>query len=309
MTLETKSKPPLKLRLPATSANLGPCFDAAALALTLHLEIEAVEASEFSIAASGRSPEVCSSLENNLLLETYRSVLEAEGREVGPLAIDMRNGIPLGMGCGSSAATRLAAVALAAHFGSLEWGSGEERRERILFEAARLEGHPDNVAACWLGGFTVASCDAGRVYTASIHPEVPWSVLLALPQKPLATVSARGLLPDHYSRADVVANIQAAALLSAAFAQGRGDLLRIAMRDRVHQPYRSEVCPLLPQLLPLAGAHGILAAALSGAGPAVILILESEAFLGQAQQAVRKMLSGGEEVELLACGIEARGAD
>jgi homoserine kinase len=298
----------LRLRLPATSANLGPCFDAAALALKLYLEVEATPAKEFSIDATGRSPEICGALKNNLLIETYRGILTANGRDILPLAIRMRNDIPLGMGCGSSAATRLAAVALAAHFGDLDWGR-EDRPDRILFEATLLEGHPDTVAACWLGGFTVASCADGRVYTASVSPPLTWSVLLALPQDPLPTESARALLPDIYSRADVVANIQATALLSAAFALGRGDLLHIAMRDRVHQPYRYEVCPLLPRLLPLAGTHGILGAALSGAGPAVLLILESDSdakpdvVSEKAKLAVSEAV-GEEEVELLRCEIE-----
>jgi homoserine kinase len=111
----------MHIRLPATSANLGPCFDAAALALALHLEVRAQRAAEFSLHASGRNPEICGSLKKNLLIETYREVLAAEGRAVVPLSLDVVNGIPLGMGCGSSAAVRLAATALAAHFGGLGW--------------------------------------------------------------------------------------------------------------------------------------------------------------------------------------------
>jgi len=141
----------VRLQLPATSANLGPGFDTLALALELFLEIEAEAAATFSIECSGRNPEICGDLNNHLLLETYRSVLAAEHRTAVPLALRMKNGIPLGMGLGSSAAVRLAAVALAAHFGSLAWSSG-----RIVEVAAGLEGHPDNVAACWYGGFTVA---------------------------------------------------------------------------------------------------------------------------------------------------------
>jgi len=101
------------LRLPATSANLGPGFDAAAVALDFYLEIEAEPAAEFSIAATGRDWERCARTEHNLILEIYKGLLESNGRQVIPLAIRMRNGIPLGMGCGSSAAGRLAAIALA----------------------------------------------------------------------------------------------------------------------------------------------------------------------------------------------------
>jgi len=136
-----------RLRLPATSANLGPGFDAVAVALDFYLEIEAEPAEEFSIAATGRDRERCARLDDNLILEIYKELLTSHEKPIVPLAIRMVNGIPLGMGCGSSAAGRLAAVALAVHFGQLGWSS-----ERILEEACVLEGHPDNAAACWLGG-------------------------------------------------------------------------------------------------------------------------------------------------------------
>ena len=177
----------------------------------------------------------------------------------------MKNDVPLGMGCGSSATGRLAAIALAVHFGELGWTP-----DRILEEACALEGHPDNAAACWLGGFVVAASEGRSVHLARISsapqtgerswcsPRNRWQPVRPAPCFLQATPSA-----------DVVANIQAVSLLGLAFAQGRGDLLRVAMEDRIHQPYRSEICPMLPRLLPLAGSYGILGTALSGAGPAV----------------------------------------
>ena len=290
----------LRLRLPATSANLGPGFDAVALALSFALEIDASRAESFSLSATGRNADLCSSMQNNLLLETYRGLLHAQGAPVVPLAIEMRNGIPLGMGCGSSAAVRLAAAALASHFGELGWD-----RDRILTEASLLEGHPDNTAACWLGGMAVASCEGGRVYAASIQPTASWRVLLAMPGRPLATTAARAVLPDGYDRSDTVANIQRAALLTAAFALGKADLLRIAMQDAIHQPYRGEMCPLLPALLPLAGREGILGVALSGAGPAVLLLVESAAEVRRARELVLEQAADCPEIELMECAIEA----
>src|SRR5580698_10556328 len=112
-----------QLPLPATSANLGPGFDAAAVALDVFLEIEAEPAQEFSIAASGRDADRCAKLDDNLVRETYKQILSGHERAIVPLAIRMVNGIPLGMGCGSSAAARLAAIALAVHFGELDWDS------------------------------------------------------------------------------------------------------------------------------------------------------------------------------------------
>ncbi len=111
----------LHLRLPATTANLGPGFDAVALALQLHLDVRAETAPSFRIEASGRDPEICGALENNLLIETYRDILKEQDRPIIPLHLRMHNEIPLGMGCGSSAAVRLAAATLASHFGELGW--------------------------------------------------------------------------------------------------------------------------------------------------------------------------------------------
>ncbi len=292
-----------RLRLPATSANLGPGFDAAAVALDFFLEIEAEPAAEFSIAASGRDQERCSRIENNLILGIYRNLLESNGRPVIPLAIRMANAIPLGMGCGSSAAGRLAAIALAVHFGQLGWSS-----ERILEEACMLEGHPDNAAACWLGGFVITACEDRTVHVARVIPPAEWRAIVVLPADPLATSKARAVLPASYSRVDVVANTQSVALLGLAFAQARADLLHVAMKDRIHQPYRAPICPLMPPLLPLAGAHGILGAALSGAGPSVLVIVGGEGKLAEASAAIHDALAGQLQPELLVCRFLADGA-
>jgi homoserine kinase len=290
----------VRLRLPATSANLGPGFDALALALKLYLEIEAQPAAEISIRAAGRNADVCSALENNLLVETYRKTLAAAGRPFVPQAITMRNEIPLGMGCGSSAAVRLAGVALAVHVGELGWD-----REQILTEAARLEGHPDNVAACWMGGFAASATCGDRVRAVTLTPPAAWRAVLVLPERPLATAASRAVLPDRYGRSDVVANLQSMALLAVAVATGRGDLMADAMRDRLHQPYRAKECPLLPALLPLAGQAGILGVALSGAGPGVLLLGESERAAAGAEERVRAVVAeNGADAGLAGMGIE-----
>jgi homoserine kinase len=127
---------------------------------------------------------------------------------------------------------------------------------------------------------TVSSRTKDGLVTATCGLNLTWSLLLALPSASLSTQKARALLPAHYSRQDAVSNIQATALLVAAFAQGRDDLLRTAMQDRLHQPYRMEACPLLPLLLPLAemaGNPAIRGVALSGAGPSILLIAGNNA--------------------------------
>lgn len=292
----------VRLRLPATSANLGPGFDAAAVALDFYLDLEAAPAAEFSIAATGRDWQRCARIEDNLVLGVYRRILKDHGRPVVPLAIQMKNEIPLGMGCGSSAAGRLAAIALAVHFGELDWDA-----ERIIDEAYKLEGHPDNVAACWLGGLVTAACEGAKVRAAQVRAPAEWRAIVALPAKPLATSEARAVLPAEYSREDVIANIQSAALLGLAFVQARGDLLRTAMADRIHQPYRAPFCPLLPLVLPLAGRNGILGVALSGAGPAVLAVVEGAARLEGASRAIRQATQAEQDVELVLCRFSDAG--
>ncbi|HEX7730594.1 MAG TPA: homoserine kinase [Terracidiphilus sp.] len=294
---------PFRLRLPATSANLGPGFDAAAVALDFFLEIEAEPAEQFSIAATGRDAERCARLTDNLILDTYNRLLAEHGIATRPLALRMNNGIPLGMGCGSSAAGRLAAIALAAHFGPIPLTS-----EQVLEEATALEGHPDNAAACWLGGFVTAATEGRSVFAARVTPPAEWRAIVVLPADPLATATARALLPESYSRRDAVSNVQSVALLGLAFAQARGELLHVAMKDRMHQPFRSRVCPLLQPLLGLAGREGVLGVALSGAGPAVLVVVESEEKLLAASAAIRESLAAAQASELLHCRFEPLGA-
>ncbi|MDQ2834992.1 MAG: homoserine kinase [Acidobacteriota bacterium] len=293
--------PPLHLRLPATSANLGPGFDALGLAMALYLTIDAAPADAFHIQATGRNADQCAIIDNNLILTTYLDVLTSNAIDAPRLHLQLHNEIPLGMGCGSSATALLAGVLLADHFGNLRW-----TRQQILEEACRREGHPDNVAACLLGGMTISSMDDQAVTTATCGEDLDWALLLALPAAGLATSKARALLPATYSRQNAVANIQATSLLVAAFTQNRPELLRIAMRDRIHQPYRMQACPLLPQLLPLLGTHPVLwGVALSGAGPSVLLIAprsETNGLLPAIRQA-----AGDPDLEILQTHI-ARGA-
>ena len=155
-----------------------------------------------------------------------------------------------------------------------EWGAAHRRRdgwrrsrwlsisdnwagrdEQILEEASALEGHPDNAAACWLGGYVSAATEGRTVHVARVTPPAQWRAIVVLPAEPLATSKARAVLPASYTRDDVIANLQSVSLLGLAFAQARGDLLRVAMCDRIHQPYRAAICPMLPRS-PASGGPG-----------------------------------------------------
>jgi len=305
MPSKASSPKPFRISLPATSANLGPAFDAAALAMDFYIKIEARPGKEFAIRATGRDQEICGALENHLILRTYREVLEGAGAVPMPLSIRIANEIPIGKGCGSSAAARLAGIALAVHFGRLRWTDAQ-----IIGEASRREHHPDNASACWMGGLTVARMVAeAEAQVVCIRPKGKWPLLLAVPSQSLSTEEARHVLPAQYSRADAVTNIQNSMLLLAAFTQGRHDLLSVALADRIHQPYRARLCPLLPCLQELKGRDGILGAVLSGAGPSVLMFLDPNASAPSVRKAVAAHLSkNGLAAEVISTSIAPVGA-
>jgi homoserine kinase len=298
-----------ELILPATSANLGPAFDAAALAFSLYLRVRAEPSSEYSVAAQGRDAQFCAGGAENLILNTYREVLQRAGKQPEPLRLEVTNEIPIGKGCGSSAAARLAGIALAARWGGLDWTG-----EQIIAEASRREGHPDNAAACWLGGLaiacnTMAADGSPTVQAVRVAGTCPWPLLLAIPEEPLSTEEARRVLPGQYSRADAVFNVQSAMFLLAGFTHARSDLLRSALHDRIHEPYRAPLCPLLPALRELAGSEGILGVVLSGAGPSVLMFLQAEIAASKTMERVSKHLAQRRlKAELLLTSMAENGA-
>jgi len=303
-TMANTSRSVFKLALPATSANLGPAFDAAALAMDFYIKIDARPADDFLIVAKGRDQEICGKVENHLILNTYREVLSSAGRDTTPLSLRIDNDIPIGKGCGSSAAARLAGIALAVHFGRLKWTDAQ-----IVGEASRREHHPDNASACWMGGLTVARMSGeAEAQVAVVHPKGKWPLLLAVPDQPLSTEEARRVLPAQYSRADAVVNVQNSMLLLAAFTQNRPDLLRAALEDRIHQPYRAPLCPLLPCLQELKSTGEILGAALSGAGPSVLVFVDPQTSPRKAAKLVATQLAAKRlHAELLETAITSRG--
>jgi homoserine kinase len=291
---------PIEIVLPATSANLGPAFDAAGIAMRLHYRVRAKIAREFSIEAQGRDAEICRSLQRNLVLDTYCDMLKSAGKALVPLSIKVDNEIPIGKGLGSSAAARLAGIALAAHFGELGWSD-----DAVLKEAVRRECHGDNAAACWLGGVTLVHAEGA----VKLSVRAEWPLLVAVPESALSTEHARSVLPEQYSRADAVANIQNAMLLTAAFIEGQPELIRYALEDRIHQPYRGPLCPLLEPLRSLSGQTGVLGAALSGSGPSVLVVLNPEGDAEDTRRKIAELLhQKGLQAELLLTSMETHGA-
>jgi homoserine kinase len=257
------------VRVPASSANLGPGFDALGMALGVYLECRFRRSDSLSIEVSGRDCETISTGPDNLIWKTALAVGEKVRMSVPPIALRIDNQIPLGKGLGSSAAALTAGVAIADVLLGLGW-----KPLRILDEAARLEGHPDNVAACILGSIVASAIDSGGVARA-VRLELPerFGVAIVVPDFVLPTSKAREVLPTCYSKEDVVFNVQRAALLMAALATGTTTAFPAAIEDRLHQPYRAPLVPGLDDILKLR-APGLLGCALSGAGPSIVVFYE-----------------------------------
>jgi homoserine kinase len=258
-----------KLRVPASSANLGPGFDALGLALGIFLECRYRQAGELLIRATGRDSGEISTGPDNLIWQTALAVAAGVGETLAPIELEISNDIPLGKGLGSSAAALTAGVVIADDLLGLRW-----KPHRILDEAARIEGHPDNVAACVLGSIVASAIDAGGVARA-VRLELPehYGIAVVVPDFVLPTSQARSVLPESYSKADTIFNVQRSALLIAALATGTTSAFPTALEDRLHQPYRVALIPGLEEILRLR-APGLLGCALSGAGPSILVFYE-----------------------------------
>lgn len=257
------------VRVPASSANLGPGFDALGLALGVYLTCRFRRSEKLLISAEGRDSGQISVGRDNLIWQTALSVAESLGARMPPIELQIRNDIPLAKGMGSSAAALTAGVVIADQVLGLHW-----KPLRILDEAARLEGHPDNVAPCTLGSIVASAIDSGGV-TRAVRLDLPqrFGLAVVVPDFDLPTSKARSVLPDSYSRADAVFNVQRASLLIAALAAGSTAAFPAALEDRFHQPYREALVPGLHEILKLR-APGLLGCALSGAGPSILVFYE-----------------------------------
>ncbi|MDQ6704505.1 MAG: homoserine kinase [Acidobacteriota bacterium] len=254
------------VRVPASSANLGPGFDALGLALELYLECHFETAGELRIEVAGRDANCIPTGADNLIWRTALAIAANSGRELPPIFLRIRNDIPLGKGLGSSAAALTAGVVIADQLLESNWS-----RDRILDEAARLEGHPDNVAACVLGSVVASAIDSeGAARTVRLDWPANFGVGVVAPDFVLPTSKARAVLPECYPRADAIFNIQCATLLIAALATGTAAAFPAALDDRMHQSYRASLVPGLADILKLR-APGLLGCALSGAGPSVLV--------------------------------------
>jgi homoserine kinase len=265
----------VKIRVPASTSNLGPGFDCFGLALKLYLTVTATSVPGASepcrVTTTGaKENEVLPRNAVNLIYRAMSFAAQRENVSLPPVELNAHNEIPLASGLGSSAAAIVAGIKLSA----LLTGKAISNQS-ILNYATEFEGHPDNVAASIFGGF-VASCIRrdGTVLSTRFEWSAQVRVVVVSPHSQLPTHVARAALPRTITRLDAVHNLQRTAVFTAAIAQHRYELLWEAMRDRLHQPYRESLVPGLAEALALPRMPGLLGIALSGAGPSIVALVD-----------------------------------
>lgn len=241
----------VSVRVPATSANIGPGFDCLGLAVDLW----------GIITVERREPSPADDPMASMAITAALKVFERAGEAAGPLAVSYEGDIPIARGLGASAVARVGGLVAAN-----ELTGGGMDRDELLVIATELEGHADNVAPAIFGGLQASVVEDGKVLHTAVPLPAGLQCVLFVPEFRIATKDARRVLPDSLSRADAVHNIGRAALLVAAMARGRFDLLNAATQDRLHQPARSQLFPAMTAIFEAARAAGAHAAYLSGSG-------------------------------------------
>jgi homoserine kinase len=247
------------VRVPASSANLGPGYDAMAAAMAMHLELEVEESGEFSFDTGGLE---VSTGRDNLIVRAFESLRPADG-----IAFRLRSEIPLTRGLGSSSAAIVAGLLAADHLYELALS-----KEEVLARATEIEGHPDNVAAAIYGGFVVCGSDPGGSPTAArFDPPEGLEGIVVIPPDEVSTELAREAIPAEVPLADAVANVSAAAMLVLGLRGADLDLIARGLEDRIHQPRRRDLYPRSMEIVDAARELGALGATISGAGPTVLV--------------------------------------
>ncbi len=255
----------ITVRVPATTANLGPGYDCLGLALGLHNEVTLSTARDLEVEIDGEGADSLPRDATHLVLSAARAAADAVGESLPPLKLHQTNRIPLARGLGSSSAAIVGGIVAANELLGLDL-----TRRRMLDIATAVEGHPDNVAPALLGGLTVCcTLEGGEVLVEHLEVAPGLSCVVAIPDFEVVTAEARRVLPGTIDHADGVFNLSRVGLIVGALVSGDFENLGDAMRDRLHQPYRAQLVPAMNAAIDAAleaGGHG---AALSGSGPTV----------------------------------------
>lgn len=259
-----------RVRVPASSANLGPGFDSLGLSLPLFTTLRVTPGRVTEVVPLGPELTGTPADSGNYVYRAMELLARRVGRNLPPVRLEIETEVPLARGLGSSAAALVGGIVAANELLGQPLDPGA-----LLDLAAREEGHPDNVAPALLGGIVVATLGVSDTAHVRLEPPPHLGVTVLVPDFELATSRARAALPDSYDRADAVHALSHTGLLVGALAQGQLDLLRGAMEDRLHQPWRAALVPGLADILANAADHGALGAALSGAGPTVLCLRDT----------------------------------
>ncbi|HXS34135.1 MAG TPA: homoserine kinase [Solirubrobacterales bacterium] len=274
------------VRVPASSANLGPGYDVLAAAVSLFLELEVEETGEFSLDAGGLE---VSTGRDNLIVRAFESLHSADG-----IAFRLRSEIPLARGLGSSAAAIVAGLFAADHLFELALS-----KEEMLTKATELEGHPDNVAAAIYGGFVICGPGDGDAPSAArFDPPGGLEGIAVIPAEEVSTERAREAIPTEIPLPDAVANVSAASRLVLGLHRADLDLVTAGLADRIHQSRRRELYPRSMELVDDAAQLGALGATISGAGPTV-LVWTTWQEAGNVAEALEQRCAGWAEVRRL----------
>ncbi|QOS80786.1 homoserine kinase [Paenibacillus sp. JNUCC31] len=257
------------VKVPASTANLGPGFDTLGMALSLYVWLEMKPAEQTTFHLYGDHLTGLPTDKSNLIYEVAQMVFNEAGISVPELDISMYSDIPLTRGLGSSASAIVGALVAANALIGTPLSDA-----KLLDMATSLEKHPDNVGASLYGGIIAAAWDGSRVDHIRIEPHQDLQTLVIVPDFELSTSKARNVIPQQFDKSDVIHNISRSSLLVAALASGRLDMIQKAMSDRIHQPYRTSLVPGMAEILEHAVSHGALGAALSGAGPTVLTLVD-----------------------------------
>jgi homoserine kinase len=257
------------VKVPASTANLGPGFDVLGMALNLYAWIEMSPADQTTIELVGEQLHGIPTDKSNLIYTVAQQVFEKVGESMPELHIAMYSDIPLTRGLGSSASAIVGALLAANAL------VGHRLDKQTLFDmATAIETHPDNVGASLYGGVVVTHWEGGEARILRVEPPSQLEVLVAVPDFQLSTEKAREVLPQLFSMREAVHNIGYSSLLVAALAGNRLDMIQHAMKDGLHQPFRAGLIPGMSHILRHATDHGALGAALSGAGPTLLALVD-----------------------------------
>ena len=271
----------IKVRVPATSANVGAGFDSLGLAVSLYNEFTFEEAPKLEIVSLDGA--LIPKGPSNLVYRSAKAVFDQLDIPMPGLRITQQNAIPMARGLGSSSSCIVAGI-----LGANAMLGNKLTPRQMLTMATAIEGHPDNVAPAMLGGFVTSAYDEGQVYSVKKNISDDLAFAAFIPNFKLLTEKARAALPAQVSHKDAVYNLSRAALATAAFCDGEYELLRVATKDKLHQQYRLPLIPGGEEIFELAHELGAYAVYISGAGPTIMAVVhrDNEDFFAQAEEAM-----------------------